>query len=53
MKIIYSTEFLETFTGTQEELDQLTNQIRDAIEKGNITTLDDDEDYPIITDTLH
>jgi hypothetical protein len=54
MKISYSKEFLETFTGTQEELDDLTAQIQAAIEQGNITPLDDDDDaYPILTETLH
>jgi hypothetical protein len=51
MKITYSKEFLETFTGTQEELDDLTTQIKAAFDKGNITLLDD-EDYPVLSDTI-
>lgn len=42
MKIVYSEEFLETFTGTQEELDDLTDQIRVAIEKGNYYPIDEE-----------
>lgn len=42
MKIIYSKEFLETFTGTQEDLDDLTSQILAAIEQGNYHPVDDE-----------
>ena len=53
MKIIFSQEFLKDFNGSQEELDELGIQIREAIENGNIVPIEDDVDYPILTQVLH
>jgi hypothetical protein len=53
MKIIFSQEFLKDFDGSQEELDSLYVQIREAIENGNIEPIDDKADYPMLTPILH
>jgi hypothetical protein len=53
MKIVFSQEFLKDFNGSQEELDEICIQVREAIENGNIVLIEDDIDYPILTQVLH
>jgi hypothetical protein len=53
MKIVFSKEFLESFTGTQDELDDLTNQIIEAIEQGNYTPISAEESNSTFPNTLH
>jgi len=53
MKIILSKEFLESFTGTQEELDDLIAQVKEAIEQGNFTAISAEESQSTFGSTLH
>jgi predicted DNA-binding protein len=53
MKIVFSKEFLESFTGTQEELDDLTKQIVEAIKQGNYTSISAEESNSTFPNTLH
>jgi hypothetical protein len=49
MKVKYSREFLENFTGSQEELDQLTQQVEEAFLKGEYEL----DEEPVSRPTLH
>lgn len=53
MKIIYSVEFLESFTGAQEELDAITQQLETALMNGDFETIADTEHLPYNKPTLH